>query len=305
MSKNFVVRFDNGLSLYEINGNPTLIDENGKTVARGWHDFSEPVKDLPMFEVTKKGFINLLNGVKPIEENGNDEDTKQSRMDKTYEYERIDCGRLIAKYESSDGKVGYLDINGNIVVPVEYNDAFYMGYNYIALKEGERWRIGEIYADGKFKLPNIIGVPVSFASLEKFYRGRAICDNGGWSNALNKDLTYAIGINDKYGVILTHFETSDALKAEYVGKFALVGAHNAYLTDFKYTSIEDFYEGIALASKEEFGEIYYGYISEEGEEISEFRFSSALPFEDGYGVGVIGGIIYYVNRQGVISKRKV
>jgi hypothetical protein len=178
-------------------------------------------------------------------------------------YPESNSGIIIAKKNKREGIV---DKNGNIIIPLKYTKIF---------------QIPTI--DDKFETTDSLGkvgvINKNNDVIIPFIYDRIVSYNKDW---------IAVEQNGKFGFIDNNNQVIIPLiyEAAYIdnnvgiirkdSKYSLINRKNQILTDFKYSSIYNFREGLAVAK---IGE-KYGYINELGQEVIPFKYDFAHSFEE-------------------------
>ena len=197
------------------------------------------------------------------------------------EIQKFIDGKAIAK---KDGKYGYIDDTGKILVPFEYDDIQeFINSKSIAMKySNDDERYGYIDDTGK------ILVPFEYDDIQEFIDDKALA---------KKDGKYGV-INEK-GEILISFEYSrveyePSILTSEKGECLIIPNEYSNITDFKkgkklpwgivnekgeilisyYLSIKDLNNGRVIAEERDFyGRNLFGMISESGEILIPFEYS--------------------------------
>ena len=209
-----------------------------------------------------------------------------------------------------DGKFGVVNNQAAVVIPIIYENAIVCDNEIIALSEDGKWGYVNIKAEnitpfifdypGKFSenLATVsvngkygyvdkqgeIVIPYQYDSASNFYKGMA-----NVTEIIDGEYNYYI--IDKTGKKLTEHKNypvkrqGDALIAQHEPDRGLVEWFGApsymeaildgegnRLTDFSYTNISEFKEGVAVAMQ--YGTSLYGMINRYGEEVVPFIFDS-------------------------------
>jgi hypothetical protein len=100
-----------------------------------------------------------------------------------------------ARFKDRNGKFGFLDEKGNILVPPQFDDAFRFNEGLAVVKSQGKW--GYIDRSGK------IAIPPTFRLASPFYEGRAFVISTQAHTLNQRDLTDLGGFIDKTGKLVT------------------------------------------------------------------------------------------------------
>lgn len=161
------------------------------------------------------------------------------------------------------GKFGYIDTDGRRVVPCEYDYAY-------SFSEG----LGKVMIGNKYGLVDRNGkevLPCEYHSIYQFYEGFAISVK-----------TYSLGITDKDG------------KELFAYKFGFVDKLGDIVAPCRYDEAYPFSEGMAAVAKD--GK--WGFIDKYGDELIPFVYDKVLPFSEGLACVEKNGKRGYVDKNG-------
>lgn len=209
-----------------------------------------------------------------------------------------------------DGKFGVVNNQATVVIPIIYENAIVCDNEIIALSEDGKWGYVNIKAEnitpfifdypGKFSenLATVFTnekygyvdkqgetvIPYQYDSASDFYKGMAsvteivngehryyIIDKTGKKLAEHKDYPVKrqgdalIGQHEPVGGLVEWFGAPSYMEA-------ILDGEGNRLTDFSYTNISEFKEGVAVAMR--YGTSLYGVINRYGEEVVPFIFDS-------------------------------
>ena len=178
-----------------------------------------------------------------------------------------------------NGKYGYIDKSGNVVIPFIYDKAKSFSEGLVAVNPNGRW--GYIDKSGNEVIPFI-------------YSGAA-----DFSEGLADVKEYKWGYIDKSGNVVIPFiydftwKFSDGLaRVKQNGKWGFVDKSGNEVIPFKYDRANEFSDG--LAGVMQYGK--YGYIDKSGNVVIPFKYEYAGPFSDG-----LAGVMQY-GKYGYIDK---
>lgn len=234
-----------------------------------------------------------------------------------YEGENLFVAR---KLTENGSKYGGIDINGNEIIPFEYDQlsngegniisaSIYMpeGYYYAGEDEWGQvyeywkggWKAGYINKDGEEV------IPFEYELAYPFSEGLAVVGIDDGDAGLRRGY-----INTK-GEEVIPFEYEDAwsfsegLAAVQNGKYGYINTKGETVIPFEYEDARPFSEGLAVAAKKDAnGDIKYGYINTKGEEVIPFEYEETWSFSEGLAAVVKeenGKMVYgYINTEGEV-----
>ena len=214
---------------------------------------------------------------------------------------------LVAFKQSADGKYGYLNAKGDVVISPMYDYAFTFDQGYAVVRMGENY--GVINKSGEFTiglqsskwLSNAGGERIGFQDAESKKVGlmdckgniivQAIYDDWDGIGFTDADLM-AVGSNDKYGYIdkngkmiiaqqfygagsfcdgkawVSRTEDSNAETIDESGKTLLTLGKGEY-------PVTPWRQGLSLVAKNDAGKVEYKYINEKGAIVYSWTVNSA------------------------------
>lgn len=176
------------------------------------------------------------------------------------------------------GKMGYIDINGDVAIPFEFEfaNSFSEGLAAAAVPNGKYGFIGKA---GKFK------IPPSFDFATKFSQGLCLVISGGRWFYIDKTGREVIIAKDSTVTGATDFSDGVAWMVNQNGDAAIVDIYGQMVCDFRFKWYSEFSEGVAWAACDvgnEFAHFQMGLIDKNGNwVIQPGRFTDARPFKDG------------------------
>lgn len=288
-----VCSFDKGLALVELNRKYGFIDKTGNEIVSIKYDLARPFnKDLATVELNNKwGLINQEGKeITPIE------------YDFLYSStEGLFCAKL-------NGKWGLINNTGKEITPIKYDNADYFNEGMAMVQLNYKW--GCIDKEGK----EII--PIKYDEVFLFDEGLAI-----------------VGLNDQYGIIsrtgkeVVSFNKYEAIyyggknffRVELNGKTGFINKIGKEIVPIKYDSALEFEEGLvrvrlngnskSVADNSDFGAVLeafeenekaarYGFVDENGKEITPIKYDGADSFKDGLANVSLNHRWGYIGRDG-------
>ncbi|WP_234859403.1 WG repeat-containing protein [Aquimarina aquimarini] len=156
-----------------------------------------------------------------------------------YECGRGTCFNGLCR-ANKDGKYGFIDYTGNVVIPFEYSNAYYLSEGLIAVVKNDLW--GYITKKGE------LAIPYTYISVSNFSQGLA-------------EVSIKIGNDYKYGYINKKGEFvippkydwsksfSEGLAAVQINDvWGFIDKEGKPLTEMKYCNVQDFENGLARVS---------------------------------------------------------
>lgn len=298
---------DNGLAIVEIDNHQGAIDSTGRFVVRPRYENVTDFSEGRAIAINRGNFVM-------IDDTGRELTTKPYSF-----ISNFSNGRAYFSGADSQGQYlyGYLDREGKEVVPLKYIEAsdFKGGIALVKVKENEYALIGldgkVIYTysypfvgslgegllsfkqteNGKLGYIDINGTIVinpQFTGAQAFNGGRAIVNIG-------EDFTDLYGLIDKSGnyIIKPEYNSISFLGEErlsigryldkerpYIGqKYAIADTNGTFLTDYIYSSVENYNMGVASATNDR----YTFFIDKSGKIVKD------LPILSGSGTLTIDG----------------
>lgn len=180
----------------------------------------------------------------------------------------MDNGLAIIK---KNHKIGVIDIIGNIIVPLDYDDSQDIILRLVYLKKGDKW--------GAFDRFGTIAIPFEYENLNE-------CDSCVISEKNGKKglLTFSgrqiipFEYDSFIGDINDEVVSDGLICAEKNGTFGIVSDKNEILIPFEYKSLNIFSEG--LVGAQNFDELW-GFINNRNEKVVDFKFDDVGDFSNG------------------------
>ena len=167
-----------------------------------------------------------------------------------------------------DRKTGYIDKSGQVVIPFEYNDAFYFSEGLASVKKEERW--GCIDKTGK------IIIPFQYAGPQLFKEGLSATGNGYIDkNSQAVQFHYDYDYDDRDVWEKCFSEGLASVRKN--GKYGYINKSGQVVIPFEYDWARPFNEGLAAVVKDGKG----GYIDQSGQVVVPFEYDSATVFSEG------------------------
>lgn len=202
-----------------------------------------------------------------------------------------------------DVRFGYINTHGEIVIPVQYFDAFEFSEGLAAVDIGKdldeheerRPKIGFIDQEGRLK----IGAKYDHAF--SFKNGRNIVTKNGRQGAINKEGIEVVPL--EYIFPTYHNAFQDGLSfayryEEYQQGEALLGIlskNGTWIREPFFEKIREFSEGLAAAKKGK-----WGFIDGKGNWAIPPNFSEVRDFKEGLAIFFQNGKAGYLNKNGKI-----
>lgn len=190
-----------------------------------------------------------------------------------------------------NGKWGYIDAKGNMVLPARYESAgfFSDGLAKISvINERNEYLYGFINEAGK----EII--PPKFVAVSDFIGGVA-----------------RIKIKDKYALLLPDGTISTKADFDYIypatnnvsifqknSKYGYIDNSGKIISEAIFDRAFNFFDGMALVGRKDRSKFYYGFMNTNGQIIVPLEYQGARSFSDGIGALFNGKNWYYIDKQG-------
>ncbi|MBN1126901.1 MAG: WG repeat-containing protein [Sedimentisphaerales bacterium] len=228
---------------------------------------------------------------------------------------------------SFDGKQGFIDKEGNIVIKPRFDTVTYFSEGLAAVQKNQKWGYidnmdavvielkyedaGEFSEDlayvqlkDKYGFINKAGECVIEPLFDKawsFYEGMAVVEVGGKHGYINHE--GKIVIEPQFDHFYGHFKQGMAMVAignrwyfiDEKGKVAIDLQPYGYTLLYNLVTDSTFYEGISLVKDKDDS---FVYIDKTGKPIIEKRFSNAHPFSEGLAAVEVDGRWGYINKIG-------
>ncbi|WP_308575635.1 WG repeat-containing protein [uncultured Fusobacterium sp.] len=170
-----------------------------------------------------------------------------------------------------DGKYGYIDDNGKVIIPFEYEYAEDFNEGLAIVWKGYKLLVDDYFKCGYIDKTGKEVISIKYDDVEKFKNGIAKVTENRESFFINK-----MGeISFKYDKANDFSEGLAAV--EKAGKWGYIDRTRKEVIPFKYDEANDFSEGLAAIEKN--GK--YGYIDKTGKVIIPFKYDRANDFSEG------------------------
>ena len=232
-----------------------------------------------------------------------------------------------------DGKYGYIDDNGKVIIPFEYEYAEDFNEGLAIVWKGYKEFKSDYFKCGYIDKTGKEVVSIKYDDVEKFKNGIAKVTENRESFFINKMGEKIIsfkydklspfkeglaaakkdgkwGYIDKAGKVIIPFQYDDA--SEFNGDLAIVGigeedhfrkyfyidkAGNDVIEINRYEYLEPFKEGLAAVKKDE----KWGYIDKNEKIIIPFQYDDASEFSEGLAAVEKNGKWIYIDKTGTIK----
>ena len=181
------------------------------------------------------------------------------------------------------GKCGFIDKNGNVVIPFKYSEAyeFYEGLTHVYLNH----KCGFIDKRG-----NVVA-PFKYSMAWSFSEGRAKVDLDGKYGFIDKNGNEVVPC--KYDRVLSFSEGRAAVELD--DKWGFIDKNDNMVIPLKYDYASSFSEGLAwvrLKSNK------YGFIDKSGKEVIQCKYDDAEDFSGGRAKVRLDGRDFYIDKSG-------
>lgn len=193
---------------------------------------------------------------------------------------------------TKDGKAGYIDTQGKIKIPLQYDDAETFSEGLAAVKQGDRW--GYINADGEMVIQPTFSMPSSFhdgrASFRESDKFGFIDTTGAVIIPAEYDFVESFSDQMAKVIMCTANKPCEWLNikiGDEISKGIPVNGGEEYFIDLDgktvltpastYSKINSFHEGLAVVEQDN----KYGYIDQAGKLVISTQFALAFDFSEG------------------------
>lgn len=189
--------------------------------------------------------------------------------------------RLIVNKDEFSGKYGFIDENGKVVIPFEYE--YVRGFN-----EG----LACVKKNGKYGFidkSNKTVVPLEYEVVLEFEEGLAQVEkNGKWGFI---DMRNRAVVPLEYEDVSEFKEGLSCVKKN--GKFGFIDKRNRTVVPLEYEEVGFFSDGLVVVKKN--GK--YGYVDRNGKVAIPIVYEKAMQFGGGYGAVKKDGKWFKINKQ--------
>lgn len=185
-----------------------------------------------------------------------------------------------------NGKFGYIDTSGKVVIPYQFEDAQSFSEGLALAKMGGKW--GYIDKTGKFV------IKPEYYEVSSFSEGLAAVKMGGKLGYIDKTGKFAIppqfdaAYQFSEGLAMVMNWQGDSQTA---GKFGAIDKTGKMVIKPQFQFVESFSEGLAMVTipnPDNLG-FAYGYIDKTGKYVIYPQLGSAMSFKEGMALVLIGG----------------
>ena len=170
-------------------------------------------------------------------------------------------------FVKKNSKVGFIDMKGNVAIPLQYEDASNFINGYATVKQDGKWCIIE-------KSGNKI-LPEEYDGIKSFTGKYAIVSNNKKYGVIDMAGNYVIPMQDTEIIDIKE----DMIRMD--GKYLYMDGREAFNIPSRYVYVGSFSEGLAdVANENE----KYGFIDKTGKEVIPCVYDTAKPFYNGYSV---------------------
>jgi len=180
-------------------------------------------------------------------------------------------------------KYGAVNMNGKIVVPIEYEEIDGFGEGLFSLKKNGKW--------GYINLQLQTVIPFTYLDAKIFSCGVAATKNGsGWGFIDKQNETV---IPHTYEDALD-CQTGNLLPVNKDGKWGIIGIDESEKIPFIFDDFKEFSEGLAAAQK--YGK--WGFINTYGKVVIDYKYNEAYFFTDNLAEVELDNKTFFINRDG-------
>jgi hypothetical protein len=182
-----------------------------------------------------------------------------------------------------DGKAGYIDRTGNLVLEPKYDGASYFSEGLARVSFGRDTIFTEGFSQGFIAETGEVVIRGNWDVVSHFSEGLAAV---GYDQAKQE---FKIGNRTYY---------SSASHPWY--RWGFIDKNGKIVIDTKFTSVSEFRDGISVAAIPVMSEWKYGFIDSTGKWVIEPKFEHASQFSEGLARVFIGGKYGFIDRNGTI-----
>ncbi len=311
--------FENGIAVVSVNGKDVLINDRAEIIAE-YDKISGFCNGLSVIQLNGKyGYINtsgeiviipeytkanafLSDGIATVsKDNENLVVDKEGKIlfeiESKYTVENsnfLSRDDLIA-VSNDEGKYGYMNLNGDMVVDYQFDLAGFFYSSGIARVIIDQ-KVGYIKKNGEYLIsPQEEWLDFIYDEIEDtVYFTKKI---SGKATILLLDQNGNQITNEPYNNIdLISDNMFVAFKGNCCGA---INNKGEVIIPFEYDSIRNFNNEIGLAVAKKDGK--FGYINKQGEKIIDFKFDDASDYNNGYAAVVIDNLGFYFDNEGQIA----
>ena len=296
-----VYQFKNGRAEVTLNYKKGLIDTNGKEIVPLIYDeivrldngFVDVAKYVEGSDVMNHALVNEKTG----------------KMITSLEYDFLDYGyksgmpfrNKVARIIKNN-KVGLVDENGKLIIPLIYDAIDSMGDMYAVFKNNKYG-----FVDGKAKI--IIPIENDFKNEEEFYDEISGVD-AYFSSLLLLSRNHKYGFADRRGSIVTPIKYDSVKRRYFGGAFVSINKKCGYVNENGKETIPakfdvplsnmntNFDEGILIYKENN----KWGAIDSTGVNIVKPKYDSMTDFAWEFSVGTIGNKSYLIDKKGKVTQ---
>ena len=272
-------------------GNKTNIDSTGSSNNEATE--AKKVGNLSLNIDEGKNFSEGLAAVKKDGKWGYID--KQGNLVIEYKYEIAESFSEELALVYTDKKYGYIDTKGNTVIDFKYESANSFSGGLATVKENGKWLI--IDNKGTIKVDNLSELGIDNITT-KYSNGMLTVDDSN-HNMGYIDTNGNLVIGFKYNLASKFSDEGIAFARDpQIRKNGFIDKKGKTLIDFKYQQADYFSEGLAAVQKVINGN--WGYIDVNGNEMA-FEYSYTYPFSEGLGRVKNSSKLYgYIDKSGKV-----
>lgn len=197
--------------------------------------------------------------------------------------------------QSKDKVFGFIDKNGKIVLPLEYNDALPFSENLAyVMKEGKRG-----YLSNKIDKTGTLEMAITLLNDKVGYNF-----SEGYAAISNSE--YAVGYIDTTGKVMIDYRfdepaefSEQKAKVTLAGKFGFIDKKGQIIINLAYDEVKPFKNSRSFfAQNDEKGKPKWALVDEIGVRLTEFIFQSCEPFSNNFGMIKFDGSYGFINKNG-------
>lgn len=215
-------------------------------------------------------------------------------LDKAYQFYvyQENCDHeagLVAVRHTQSGKEGYVNYQGNIVIPAQFDAVYGFSEGLSLVKQNGKY--GYINPKGK------VIIKPTYIDAWGFTEGLAKVEVAGNYGFINKTGKFVIKPTPKLAKSGNAF-TDGLLMVSSAGKWGYWDKTGKLKIPYTYDTADYFAEGRAVVGKQQDNQMLYGHINVQGEVTTPIKYIYASSFLDGVAMIHEGNTLRYITPKG-------
>jgi hypothetical protein len=189
-----------------------------------------------------------------------------------------------------DGKCGFVNINGEVVIPLEYDDVQWFNNGLAPVKKDGKW--GVINTNGDTV------IPFEYESISSFYDDTTFANQDGKMGIINKNNEIVIPFEYDW---ISWTRNPDLAVARKDGKQGIINSNGDVIIPIEYTNVEYAGEGLIAVQTGDFNTGKWGYLNLNNEVVLPIEYDrTGWMFFDGLAFVQKDNFQGFVNTNGEI-----